>query len=135
MGIMVYTILCHNRKIYLYICHNIVMLKMKIIRFRPELIKKVVKGEKILTSRNRRYNGEYVIAYGSRYKPKRTGIIVRLRPLTEMLKVDIAERLYQEEGFHTEDQCLKALNELHPRKAFLWVHSVYPIRIPEEWKE
>jgi len=109
--------------------------EMKIIRFRPELIKKIVKGDKILTSRNRRYFGEYEIAYGSRYRPKRTGIIVRLRPLTEMPKVDIAERLYQEEGFYTAYQCLKALNELHPRKTFLWVHSVYPIRIPEEWRE
>jgi len=100
------------------------MEKLRIFRFRKEMIQKILEGKKTLTSRDRKYSGVYEIAYGSRFKPIRTGIIIYLTPLEYMEKNDIARNFYRDEGFDNPITCLKVLNELHPTKEWLWIHRI-----------
>jgi len=100
------------------------MKKLRIFRFRKEMIQKILEGKKTVTSRDRKYKGVYEIAYGSRYKPIRTGIAIELNPLYHWKKDDIALHLYYDEGFDSPETCLKALNELYPTKKWLYVHRI-----------
>jgi len=99
---------------------------MKRIWFKEDCIKWIAEGKKTTTFRKTKHEGEYVVVHGSRYKPKRTGLKIILKPLYYIDRDTVIGREYDKEGdFKTPEefrQWLKKNNLNLP--ACGWLHKI-----------
>jgi len=100
----------------------------KIKLFKKELIPLILNKRKTVTSRPRQYNGVYEIAYGRRFSPTKTGIIIKLTPLARLSKEQIAMQYWYEEGCNSPRECLELLKSIYPEESLLYVHEIEVIK-------
>ncbi len=101
-------------------------LKMRRIWFKKDCVKWMLDGKKTTTFRSRKHVGEYEIDFGSRYKPKPSGIVLKLIPLVYATSECCINFDYKTEG------CFSSIGEfrvwLDRNKLSLpdvgWLHSI-----------
>lgn len=75
----------------------------KRIWFKPDMIKWILEGKKTTTFRSRRHEGLYEIDLGSRFKPKPSGIRLRLTPMSTWEREQVISYCFDTEGdFNTD---------------------------------
>jgi len=71
---------------------------MRRIWFKPDCIKWIRDGKKTTTFRLKRYEGDYEIVEGSRFKPESSGLIIKLTPIMENQFKSVVWDDYSTEG-------------------------------------
>ena len=108
--------------------------RYKRIWFKPDCVKWIVEGKKTTTFRSRRHEGLYEIDLGSRFKPKPSGIRLRLTPIEETDVFDLVAENYATEGNFNGPQDFQAWLDkvgLTGKMGLGWLHKIEVLEVPK----
>jgi len=105
---------------------------MRVIRFKPLMLKRILDGQKITTFRKRRLEGFYEVVKGSRFKPVKLGIQVKLVWLAEVTRDEVINEFYKQEGFNSPQEFKEWLKQEKldlPERG--WLHQIETVIVKQ----